>query len=269
MIPKALSDTFPEAWPDALAALAPAATQINLGRADTWSIGVYSPVFRNITGATLGGGLSHGLATKIDTAMAAYPEGVSPRIGFCSWKDTIGSDAPVFGTRGVLAALMSGSDRVGRALAAHLAASKPAVLHLRAWRDIPRHAAFRVFLHAGDVIGASQYHSSETFSQLLDAPETVIAPLNAVMTKVADAVHLENCIVDLCITEQSSFLIELNPFIRQTDPCLFSWRDPDGFDGRLRLRSGNGFESFSLTALSKTKAMPASTIAQPDAALIQ
>lgn len=238
-IPTAIEQTFPEHWPAPLKALAAPTKEIALSLDDTWALGLQSSWFRRATGNSGTARFSDAFLADIEAACEAWPEGVSPRIGLCSWKDCSPSDLPSFGMRGVLHTICGDSERVGRALAAHVGVKKPAVLHLRQWRDIPRESEFRVFFRDGQVIGVSQYFWRLTFPRLVDDHRSIAAQLVDFLPRVAAALPMPDCAVDLCLDPAEPFVIEVNPLVRATDPCLFSWNDPASFDATLRIRDGN------------------------------
>jgi hypothetical protein len=183
------------------------------------------------------------LTAEIDAAMKAYPSGVMPRIGLCSWKDSSPTDLPSFGQRGVLHTITTDSERVGRALLGHVSSGVPAVLHLRAWQEMPKSSEFRVFIRGGQIVGVSQYHWRQTFSELLLEAHARVAMLQELLIKMLPVVHMADCIIDVCVHPGAAFVIEVNPFIKQTDYCLFGQDGRDDFDGSLRLLNGRDIVS--------------------------
>ncbi|MEO0559555.1 MAG: hypothetical protein AAF170_15370 [Bacteroidota bacterium] len=74
----------------------------------------------------------------------------------------------------------------------------------------------------------------------------IAAALGDFLPALMSAVHVPSYAADVCLAADGAFLIELNPFVRATDGCLFNWNEPAGFDGRLRLRNGEKTEIFPL-----------------------
>ncbi|WP_308917986.1 ATP-grasp domain-containing protein [Jannaschia sp. LMIT008] len=240
MIPQAVAATFPENWPHTLRALAVPTRSRALSNDDAWALGAYSDWFRDATGA-VPRPFGEDLLDWIDATMAGMPEGVSPRIGMCSWKDASPSHLPSFGRRGVLHTMTSDSPRIGRAVAAHLAGGPPVHLHLRAWRRFGDEGEFRAFVSDGRVVGVSQYHHRRTFPALLDRRDDLLGSLRRSLRRIVPMLHVESCAVDLHLGDDGeATLIEINPFDRATDACLFSWSRPNDFDRSLRLRDGDG-----------------------------
>nr|WP_255569827.1 cell division cycle 123 family protein [Actibacterium sp. 188UL27-1] len=117
----------------------------------------------------------------------------------------------------------------------------PVVLHLRDWRDLAPWSEFRMFIKDRRFSGVSQYHHRDLFPALARN----YAPLAQVLADFADQVlavlHIDDVVVDLAVHETSpgdfkTELIELNPFDKRTDPCLFSWDREGDFDQTFRIR---------------------------------
>jgi hypothetical protein len=87
--------------------------------------------------------------------MAQFPDGVMPRIGYCSWKAGSIINAPAKTARDVLQIMSRNDPRIGRAVIAHVVMKEPVVPHLRPWIKIPEWAEFRMFIRDGRVSGAS------------------------------------------------------------------------------------------------------------------
>ena len=239
ILPQAIVETFPESWPPALAALGVPTVSKRLGDEDAWALGGHSSWFRRATGAPPRA-FSAALLGWIDATMDAMPEGASPRTGLCSWKDAGTAALPAYGRRGVVHTITADSERVGRAMAAHVASGRPAFLHLRRWRVIPPEREFRAFLRGGRVAGVTQMHAEGTYPALLAEGDALVEALRAFLAPLRRALHLEDCAADICLDPEGPFLIEVNPLLRATDLGLFSWDRADDLDGTLRLRDGMG-----------------------------
>lgn len=126
-------------------------------------------------------------------------------------------------------------------------------LFLRPWREIPDWSEFRCFIQGGEIVGISQYdyqflgrsaeitnHATamervlrECLTDLL--PHLPLPDVVADVILIADAAEADDATITPAALESGEYgakLLELNPFIVQTDPALFSWMQP--FDGGFR-----------------------------------
>jgi D123 len=236
---QALRQTFPEHYPDGLRDLMMPMVSIKLSAEDAVVLGGFNMAFR---AAMTGGGsdsyFSDGFLDTLDAAMAQFPEGVMPRLGYCSWKAGSVDNIPAIGTRGVLQVMSRDDPRIGRAMIAHVVMNEPAVLHLRPWIKIPEWAEFRMFIRGGRVVGASQYLHRAVFPAITHNEAAILAALQQFSTVLLPALHLDDVVADVFVTPQGTgfrtTLIELNPFQPETDACLFSWARGGNFDGSFR-----------------------------------
>lgn len=230
--------TFPEHYPDGLKDLMLPMVSIRLAPGDTHVIGRFCMNFRAGTTGQGADWFSDAFLDTLDAVMAQFPEGVMPRIGFCSWKAGTLVNEPAIGTRGVMRVLSQDDPRIGAAMMAHVATGEPAVLHLRPWVRIHPWAEFRMFIRDGRVIGASQYLHRDTFPAITQNEGPILAALQVFATVLLDALHVDTVVADVFLTPQGTgfrtTLIELNPFIPATDACLFTWAKGGDFDGGFR-----------------------------------
>ncbi|MEJ6404354.1 hypothetical protein [Yoonia sp. 2307UL14-13] len=240
--PDALRATFPENWPDALKELSIPGVEVALTSEDVTVLGHFNAFYMKHHVYSGQSTLSEEAQEAIHAALDKYPDGVMPRLGLCSWKASTLVHEPARNFGDVMRTITQDDRRIGRALSACAVADEGAVLHLRKWVDIPPWSEFRIFVKAGKIQGISQYFYKERFVEITDN----IVRINAALYEFAQShiakLPLDTVIADVFVgaeptrdlTGSDVVLIELNPFGEGTDPCLFSWRDPEGFDGRLR-----------------------------------
>lgn len=241
--PISITETFPENWPAPLKDLAPPMTSITLTPYDALALGGFSTVFRRQMNIRNRDFLSDGLLEEIDAALLKFPEGVMPRIGYCSWKASLIEKKPAKTLKDVLKIITTDDPRVGNALSIHVGNEDPVTLHLRAWRDIPDWSEMRLFFRSGEFVGASQYAYRRSFPEIVNYAEEIKTVLHHAAPVLLEKLHLANVVVDLALLPIDGksphaglrpMLIELNPFSPLCDPCLFSWERGGNFDGQFR-----------------------------------
>lgn len=242
ILPKAVRDTYIENWPDALCRLSIPCKSLTLGPQDARALAGMSSWFRQTVKPAVIETFTPEFTDALAGVTDSFPEGIMPRIGFCSWKDTTAAALPSFGARGVLFTISGDSPRVGRAMAAHLSSDVPVVLHLRAWRAIPRDAEFRIFIRDRQVIGVSQYDYRASHPGIGRSADALAAVLGQFSARLMEVLHVPTVVADVWVAPAGgggldATLIELNPFAPQTDPCLFDWRKSGSFDGSFRYRA--------------------------------
>lgn len=120
----------------------------------------------------------------------------------------------------------------------------PSVVVFRRWWEIPRWAEFRCFMKRKALIGVCPYYAKDAgiIARLqLDASK-LDCVLRGFFSKFRECCHLDDVIFDVVVeTVKDRFadaptvtLLEINPFCRHSDPGLFSWADPNSFDGSFR-----------------------------------
>ena len=266
-LPAAVTRTFPENWPTALAALSFDGQAVQLSPEDTQMLGSLNGFVQRAMGPVQSIGLSDGMYAAIEDALTALPDGAMPRLGYCSWKGSSLVHRPARTLADVMQIITQNDERIGRALACALIAGQGVVLHLRTWVEIAPASEFRAFVRGGRLIGVSQYHHRTRFPELIAQRAEIETALTAFTPTLLAALQtddgaLDPVVVDLWAPrfgedpvvgvgrhQPDLRVIELNPFDRVTDPCLFQWTggmaesrghavhgDLGGdFDGTLRL----------------------------------
>lgn len=182
-------------------------------------------------------GLSPATAAELDDILSDYPEGAHARLGLCSFK--FGPRPEPVRSAGDIVRLMSlPNPRVAAVVEGMLQRSNPTRLYLRHWVEIPPWTEFRIFFRDGEVVGASQYRHDQVYPQIEEREGGIREAIIRFCYRIRRRLPLPSCIADVRILPQTdpleAALIELNPFVRRTDPCLFDWSNPAGFDGTFR-----------------------------------
>jgi hypothetical protein len=242
--PHQVAQTFMENWPEGVRKLAPRSASLELSLPDVVGLGSYSRHFRAQMSVASGLPLSEELTDKIAAALGAFPGGVMPRIGYCSWKESSLINAPARNLRDVMAIISKDDERIARALVVHAQSRESACLHLREWRRIPSSSEFRIFIKKRRFVGASQYAHSEVHEDIQSGFETVWGAITQFCLELIPQLHLDDVVADVFLEyageSARAVLIELNPLNARTDSCLFNWRIKDDFDGGLRFRDTVG-----------------------------
>jgi D123 len=242
--PHQTAQTFLEKWPKAIRKLAPAVTSLKLSFSDMLSLGSYSRYFRSQMGIGCGLPMSDEFAGQVSSAVAAFPEGVMPRIGYCSWRDSTLLNRPARSARDVMAIISRDDERIGRAMVVHAQSGDDVYLHLRSWREILPQSEFRLFIWKRRIVGASQYYHAETYPDIEANCEPIYVAIMGFAQAFCDVVHIEDVVADVEVeltgSTNKAILIELNPIGARTDPCLFDWNKRSDFDAGLRFRNSLG-----------------------------
>lgn len=102
------------------------------------------------------------------------------------------------------------------------------------------------------MIGVSQYQHQSSFPDISANEYAIKASLSDFSRDLLDALHTETVVADVFVERQEkgrfrTTLIELNPFIQRTDPCLYSWKNGGDFDGGFRYRAAEAHTHAILT----------------------
>jgi hypothetical protein len=120
---------------------------------------------------------------------------------------------------------------------------------IREWINIDSKDEFRCFVYNKKLTAVSQYCYYQYYENMIDKNK-----LKKLVTdfydQVKEKIMIENYIMDICVNEDKVYLIELNPFFRDTSPCLFSWNKDD--IGIIK----NGSSSLEIRYLDKVVEYP-------------
>ena len=178
------------------------------------------------------------LREAIDAALKDYPMGAFVRLGSGSAKDS--PHVQLHGHRiisgyGALNMLW-GSHRITRDLilaAKHL--YQPQLI-FRPWLQIPPWSELRCFISGRQLVGVSQYYVRPPiyFSELAMHTEHIHGAVLDFFQLIQADLPLDRVVMDILIDKTYRVqLLELNPFVPRTDPCLFSHEKED-WDGSFR-----------------------------------
>jgi len=238
--------TFLESWPDEVVALGLPMEQIVLSEQDRLAIGGRTEGFRVLFELDEVPDVTNDFRTAVDEKMAVFPSGVHARLGGCSFKKPGHfQKKPIFGCRELAPHILQENPRVAGLLASSLQNNFDVGLFVRPWHDIPQWAEFRLFLRARSFVGACQYFHKAVFPEI----EADARPIAATLVNFADRFlavsHLDDAIVDVFVApddEQGwkAVLLDINPLIWRSDPCLFRWENGGDFDRGFRFRGQDG-----------------------------
>ncbi len=227
-------------WPDSVFDLCLPFQQIDISKNDLDALIVLS-------GGIISGqdrsdtlGLSDDFISDFDAVLSAHPAGAHIRFDLCSLK--LGSTSPrIFTTSAFLASVSRGRERISSTLSSAAIEKKDAHLFIFPWHNIPPWSEFRLFIRDRKVVGVSQYHHQKAYPEIQENLEAIKASLIPFSRRLIDALHMDTVVADVFVEQQAddSFkttLIELNPFIQRTNPCLYSWQNGGDFDGDIRYR---------------------------------
>lgn len=252
--------TFIEQWPKSLASLSIPGAAIPLSKQEAIAFG--ASMLRHCNRFEGGqdvrqnaGSVRARIAEAFPAASGMMGNGVVPRLGSRSPKDGIHARRQGLRARSPTEAwriLTDGSARMAEDVEEALRHDYAPVIHLRRWLPIPFWAEFRCFLERRRLLGISQYNCLDPAVEAALAPHAMMAEalLRPFLAQVANALHLESAIADLCLVPCDSAasgwqvrLIEINPFHPAADWCLFQAGD---FDGSFRWGRGFGREEYCL-----------------------
>ena len=242
--PSLIAQTFIENWPDEVAELSFRQEKIILSAEDTIALGACTPQFRETMKAHGSYTLSTQFLAALDKAMARFPDGAMPRIGYCSWKDSCLLNEPARSARQVLSIITRPNPRVAAALQQNAVHGHETAFFLRQWVAIPPWSEFRMFMRNRKFYGISQYYYRDLFPEIERNLSAICKALFEFCAKFRHISHMETVIVDVFLRPSAdgldACLIELNPHNPRADPCFYSWEGAGDFDGRLRFRNTQG-----------------------------
>ena len=245
-LPSYIERTFIENWPAELVSLSMRTESVAMTAEDVVALGSYYPQFRRALGLDEVYDLSPALNAALAAALAKFPGGVMPRLGYCSWKGSSLMPAPVRTIKELMAVITRPDERIARTLVNAAAHRYGLPLHLREWLPMPPQSEFRAFIRHGKVAGVSQYFWQDSFG-LRDGIVETRNRLNRLLNDILELGHMDDVVADLYVEHHAptgrAMLIELNPLVGSADHCLYQARD---FDGRLRFRDGSRIMAIEL-----------------------
>ncbi|KZL20245.1 hypothetical protein PsAD2_01542 [Pseudovibrio axinellae] len=235
--PKAVSDTFFASWPDALKQASVPHEEIPISPDDVLALAANTPEFCEKFAMFNHFDLSQDFLDEVTAGLEKFPSGAFPRLDYCSWKESCLLNSPARTLRDVEAIILQPNQRIASALMEPAIHNQGANFYLREWIDMPRWSEFRIFMRDRKIIGISQYYTTEQFPQIQQSLDDIRQALIEFCLFLYKESHLETVIADVFLSNQNeklqAHLIELNPFLKRADPCLYSWEKSD-FDGKFR-----------------------------------
>ena len=223
--------TAMEAWPEDVASLGYAFERVDLTSEDRAACLALAEGHVST--------LSSALIEDLDLVLMPHSEGAHIRFGLGSFK--LGSTPPRFYTgRDFASILHRPNPRVASMLRGYVEEDLDAGLFVFPWRDIARWREFRLFIRKGELIGASQYHTGQVFPEVVENAIQISQSVADFAARFSEVSHIATVVADVCVEGMGPFdarLLELNPFIRRTDPCMYDWSHGGNFDRRLRYKS--------------------------------
>lgn len=238
--------TYIENWSAALSALSIAQVDIPLTMEEARALGLinkeFSKWFSNGSIEPI-----DGIIKRIDMALSNYPEGAFVRLGSRSGKDSSYANNRGFRVTDGNAAirmLTENSHRIAYDLRLALHHNYCPHIFVRRWLEIPAWSEFRCFMKSRRLVGVSQYDCKNLgpCPEIAKNAERIEAAIREFFEAVSARSHLDDVVFDVFIKvgEQTSNvpinvqLLELNPYFRKTDACLFQWGNDGDFDGSFR-----------------------------------
>lgn len=258
-----LKATFIENWPTALLELTVPQTGFPLSQSQVLALGAANTDYQHsFVARTTEEQVRHVpqtlafLCKVVQREVKRYPGGAFLRLGSRSPKDSWGW----YRDRGRIQAddgnplrhFTDGSERMADDLSHALNSGYTPWLFVRQWVEMEPGSEFRCFLQGGKLVGVSQYHYKQDGGFSAQRLPVVFSAVRTFGERLAAVSHLPDMVFDV-FAWQEPFgssgkvhvtLVEINPFCRQTDPCLFSWDSP--FDRTIRYRNGTVLKIVSL-----------------------
>ncbi len=226
-------------WCDDLADLMLPFDRVYLSRADLMVMGAGTPGFMRSMDAPCPADFSDVLKSDLAVVMTRYPMGAHLRLDLCSFKNDLGSPR-VVGANGVLWLLRQPNPRPAGLIRRGLSEGTELSLFFFPWLPIPQWAEFRIFIREGRVIGVSQYHADGAFPQIGQHEAPLKTAIQVFTAAIVPRLPLPDLALDVFAEPAADGfrirLVELNPLVQRTDPCLFTWADGGDFDGSFRFR---------------------------------
>jgi hypothetical protein len=238
--------TFMEHWPEEVCALGPPAEQVTVSEQDRLAIGSRTQAFREMFELDELPQFTSEFKNEVDEKIASFPSGIHARLGGCSFKKPGHfQKAPIFNCRQLAPHILQENPRVAGLLASSLQNNFEVGLFMRPWREISPWTEFRLFMKSRAFVGASQYFHRTDFTEIEANAKPIATALIDFADQFLTVSHLEDAIVDVFVEQTENYnwqavLLDINPLIWRSDPCLFSWQNGGDFDRGLRFRRRGG-----------------------------
>lgn len=238
-----VSPTYIENWNSALYELSIPQIDIPLSQEDTQSLGrsihKYGHQFPDCPSSTL-----PSVTEKIKQALNHFPEGAFIRLGSRSAKDSyyaLNRGLRITDAYSAIRMLTEASARVAFDLKLALNNNYNPHIFVREWIDMPDWTEFRCFMRNRKLVGISQYDCKNLghCPNIAKYENKIRLSIESFFEQFRLLSHLDTVIFDVFLEVDKNMheplikvkLLELNPFFKKTDYCLFEQAD---FDGSLR-----------------------------------
>lgn len=175
-----------------------------------------------------------------------FPNGTFIKLGSRSPKDSFYGFVNGFKSNNSeesLNILLGGSERIYEDLTLALNFDYNPHIWVREYIDIEPWSEFRCFVKDNNLVGISQYNylNNEIFDEIINQHKSIeYAILSFFNDFIKDNMTLENYIFDVFVKYKKYKeyqiwdvkLIEINPWLFMTDPCLYKW---DMSEGKLNI----------------------------------
>lgn len=234
-------ETFVEKYSDQLRKLMLPALEIHMSEQDRLAVGAGTPGFSEALRLDAPVPISTGLSQQIEAALDRFPDGVFLRTGATSFKSSLLPVTPARTVKRAMDILSLPNRRAAAFLADSLVNFYDLNLFAFPWRDIAPWSEFRIFIRDRRIIGISQYHHQSNFPEIATKERAIKTSLSDFSRDLLDALHMDTVVADVFVERHNNggfktTLIELNPFIQRTDPCLYTWKNGGDFDSGFRYR---------------------------------
>lgn len=173
------------------------------------------------------------LKLNIDYCLKAFPGGAFVKLGSRSPKDAWCASKNGFNcaSSDKVIQLFCDSERIYNDLYQALRFNYTPHIAIREWINIKPWQEFRAFYKNYKLVGLSQYNylRNNVFPEVAKKAETIEQVIKEKSEAIAHLLPIDNIIVDYVFQDDKVILLECNPFIPFTDPCLFDWKE-DTFD---------------------------------------
>lgn len=219
-----------ERWSSGLRDLLEPFDEIPLSTDDLRAIGAATPGFGKR------GVLSDTVLESLAELLPTYRNGAHLRLGACSFKADRAPPRPIRTPKDATDVMMHPNLRIAAVTNRLIEGNYDTSLFLTPWHEIPPWGEFRAFVRDGAVIGVSQYRTDRAFAEITQNPQQWADRVTPAVWSAIEAGAPDPGVVDVAFVPQDDVvcLLEINPFTTVTDACLFSWDDPDSFDGTFR-----------------------------------
>lgn len=232
--------TLPEHWPESLAKWSLPRRLIRLSTDDLKAMASVYPDLRRLMGINTVHDFSERLLTEIDTSCSVHRgTGVFVKTSYGMLKENPLAYAPVFSRTDFEANVRFPDKRIGGYLHNRLALGSAAFLQVTPWQYIPPWSEYRLFINGSRLCGASQYHYTKAYPEIVSDHARIHSTLESFAAELVGVLHVDPVIVDVKLTRSPANdyvaqLVELNPFMPSSDPCLYSWKQGGDFDDSFR-----------------------------------